>query len=64
VSKRSQGSGLVESAGLPIGSLSSASSSLSLFHPQESLTSDHWFSISICICLSELLVGPLGEQPC
>jgi hypothetical protein len=65
VSQRSWRSELIETAGLDMGSLSSsASSSLSLIQPQESLISVHWLSVSICICLSQLLVGPLGGQPC
>jgi hypothetical protein len=58
VSERSQGSGLVETAGLPMGLPSfSVSSSLSLIQPQGSLTSVQWLGVSIC--LSQLLVEPL-----
>jgi hypothetical protein len=65
VSERSQWSWLVETAALPMRLLSSsASSSLFLVQPQESLTSVQWLDISIHICLSQLLVGPLGGQPC
>jgi hypothetical protein len=59
-----QGSGLVETAALPMGlPSSSTSSSFSLVQPQGSLTSDCWLSVSICICLSQLLIGPLRGQP-
>jgi hypothetical protein len=59
VSEGSQGSGLVETSGLPMeSSSSSASSSLSLIQPQEFPTSVQWPAVSICICLSQLLVGP------
>ena len=61
VSERSQGSRLVETAGLPMGSSSSASSSLSLIQPQESLAS---VGLGICACFSQLLVGPLRGLPC
>jgi hypothetical protein len=65
VSERSGESRLVETADLPIGSVSSsASSSLSLVQPQWSPASVHWLGVSICLCLSQLLVGPLGGQPC
>ena len=56
VSESSQGFRLVETAGLPMGSPSSTtSSSLSLVQPQGSLTSVHWLGVSICFCLSCLL---------
>ena len=42
---------LVEISGLPMSS-SSASSSLSLIHPQGSPASLHWLDVSICIWLS------------
>jgi hypothetical protein len=65
VSERSQGSRLIETAGLPMGSpSSSASSSLSLIQPQGPWTSDQWLGVSICVCLSQMLVGPLGRPPC
>jgi hypothetical protein len=54
VSDISQGSRLVESAGLPLGSpYSSASSSLSLIQPQGSLTSVHWLECNKNLCLSQ-----------
>jgi hypothetical protein len=64
MSEKSQGSRLVETDGLPMGlpSLSSASSSLSLIQPQGSLTTVQWLGVSICICLSQLLVVPLIGQ--
>jgi hypothetical protein len=50
VSERSQGSRLVETAGLPMGSFSSlASSSFSLIQQQGSLISVHWLGVSMCI---------------
>jgi hypothetical protein len=65
VSGSSLGYGFVETAGLPMGSLSlSASSILLLIQPQGSLTSIQWLGLSIYICLSQLLVGPLWGQPC
>jgi hypothetical protein len=64
VSERSWGSRLGETTGLPIGSTSSLPSSISLIQPQESPTSVHWLSVSICICLSQLHIGPLRGQPC
>jgi hypothetical protein len=61
VFERSQGSRLVETAALPMGSSSSsASSSFPLIRSQGSLASVHWLAVSICICLSQLLVGPFG----
>ena len=42
----------------------SASSILPLIHPQESPTSVQWLGVSICVCLSQLLVGPLRGQLC
>ena len=63
VSERSQGSKLVETAGLPMGSPSSTtSSSLSLIQPQGSLASVHQLGISICICLR--LTRTLNTNPC
>jgi hypothetical protein len=60
MSERSQGSRLVETAGLPMGLASSSpSSSLFLIQPQGSPA---WI-LSICFCLSQLLVGPLRRQP-
>jgi hypothetical protein len=60
VSERSQRSGLVKTAGLPMGSPSSStSSSLSLLQPPGSPTSVQWLDVNICICFSQLLVGPL-----
>jgi hypothetical protein len=65
VSERSQGSWLVETAGLPMGSSSSStSSSFSLIQLQRSLTLELWLGVRICFCLGQLLVGPLGGQPC
>ena len=65
VSKKSQGSALVETADLPMGSPSfSVSSSLSLFQSQGSPMSVHCLGVNICIYLSQLLVGPLGGQSC
>ncbi|CRH49041.1 Uncharacterised protein [Chlamydia trachomatis] len=50
VSERSQGSRSIETAGLPMGSLSSsASSSVSLIQPQESTASVHWLGVNVCI---------------
>ena len=42
----------------------SSSSSFSLIQTQESPTSVHWLGVSIGICLSQLLVGPLRGQLC
>jgi hypothetical protein len=65
MSERSQGSRSVETAGLPMRlPFSSASSSLSLIQPQGSPASVHWLGVSICVCLSHLLVEPLRKQPC
>ena len=66
VSERSQGSGLAETARLPMGLLSSIPF---LFQPfpnstTGSSTSVQCLAVSICICLSQLLVGPLRGQPC
>jgi hypothetical protein len=50
-----------------MGSLSlsrSASSILALIQPYRSLTSVQWLGETICLCLSQLLVGPLKGQPC
>ena len=56
VSERSQGSRLVETAGLPMGlPSSSASSSFSLIQSQESPASVHWLGIIICISFNCLL---------
>ena len=50
VSERFQGSRLVETTGLPIGSLSSLTSTrFSLIQPQESAASVHFLGIHICI---------------
>jgi hypothetical protein len=58
-----QGSGLVESAGLSMGlPFPSASSILSLIPPYRSPILVQWLCVSICICLSQLLVGPLRES--
>jgi hypothetical protein len=63
VTKRSWKSRLVETAGLPIRSLyTSTSSSISPIKPQWSLASDHWFGASIYFCLSQLLVENLIGQ--
>jgi hypothetical protein len=59
VSERSQGSRLVEIAGLPMGS----SHEVALLH-EGSLASVHWLGVSICFCLSQLLVRPFRGQPC
>lgn len=65
MSERSQGSRLVEIASLPVGSPSfSASSRPPLIQPQGSPTSVQWLGVNICIFLSQLLVEPLGGQPC
>ena len=65
VSERSQGSTLVKTAGLPIGSpFSSSSSSFSRIPPHGSLASVHWLGASICIWLFYLIVGPLRGQSC
>jgi hypothetical protein len=62
---RSLGFELVENASLPMGLPSSAASfSLSLIQLQGPPTSVDWLGISICVCLSQLLVGPLTRQPC
>jgi hypothetical protein len=42
----------------------SASSILPLIQPWGSLTSFLWLGVSICLCLRQLLVGPLRGQPC
>ena len=56
---------LVETFGFPMGSPSSSTfSSLSLIQSQGPPTSVHWLGVSICICLSQLLVGPLIGQQC
>jgi hypothetical protein len=63
VSERFHRSGLVETAGLPMESpCFSASSSLSLIQPQ--VNSEQWLGVSIYICLTQLLVGPLRGQSC
>ena len=65
-SEKSQGSRLVETAGLPMGSpsSSSASSSLSLIQPQGFSTSVQWLGVRIYAFLPQrLLVGILREQP-
>jgi hypothetical protein len=60
VAERSRWSRLVETACLPMGSPSSSgSSSISLIQSQVSPASVHWLGVRICICLSQLLVGPL-----
>ena len=65
LSERSKESWLVESACFPMGSPSSSSASTHfLIQQQGSQTSVHWLGVSICVCLSQLLVGPLREQPC
>ena len=66
LSKISQGSSLVETAGLSMGlfSSSSASSSLSLVQPQRTLTLVLWLGRNIWVCFSQLLVGPPRGQPC
>jgi hypothetical protein len=65
LSERSHRSRLVETAGLPMwSSSSSASSRLSLIQPQGSQASVHWLGLSLCPCLSYLLVGPLRGHPC
>jgi hypothetical protein len=56
---------LVETAGLLMVSLSPSASSILLpIQPQGSPTPAQWSDASICICLSQLLVGPLRGQPC
>jgi hypothetical protein len=61
VSERSQGSGLVETTDVPIGSPSSSdSSSLFLIQSQGSSISGQWLGVSICVCLSQLLVRILS----
>ena len=62
MSERSRGSRLVETAGLPMGSPFSASSSLSLIHPQGSPSLVQWLGVSICTCLSQLTLERL-EAP-
>jgi hypothetical protein len=64
VSKRSQDSRLIETAGPPTGPPPppSASSSFSLIQPLESAASVHWLGANICIWLFQLLVGPLRGQ--
>ena len=57
VSGSSLGSGLVETAGLPIVSLSLSASVLPLSQPQGSLTSVQWLGVSICFCLSSCCYG-------
>jgi hypothetical protein len=65
LSERSKGSWLVDSACFHMGSPSpSAASSRFLIQPQGSPTSVQWLGVSICVCLSQLLVGPLRGQPC
>jgi hypothetical protein len=65
VSKKSQRSGLVDTAGLPTGSpSSSASCSLFPIQPHRSLASAHWLGVSACIWLFQLLVGSLRGPPC
>jgi hypothetical protein len=51
VSERSQGPQLVETAGLPMGWPSWASTSLSLVQTKGSPTSVQWLDLSICTCL-------------
>jgi hypothetical protein len=63
VSGISEGSGLVDTVVLPMGlQSSSAHSVLLLTLPYWSPTSIQWLAISICICLSQLLVEPLIGQ--
>ena len=65
VSESPQGSALVETAGLSMGSsFSSVSSSLSLIYSQGSPMSVHCLDICICMYLSQQLVGPPGGQSC
>jgi len=66
VSGRFQGSGLVETDGVPIYRVPLLLSffQLSLVQPQWCSTSVHWLVVYICICLSQFLVRPLREQPC
>jgi hypothetical protein len=60
VSVSSLGYGLDETAGILMGSLSlSAFSILPRIQPSGSLTSVQWLGVSICLCLSQLLVCPL-----
>jgi hypothetical protein len=59
VSERPQGFKLVKPVGLPLGLPYSASCNLSLIQPQGPQTSGQWLGVSICLCLSQLLVGPL-----
>jgi hypothetical protein len=48
----------VQTAGFPMGSPSSStSSSLSIMQTQGSPASIHWLGVSICISLSQLLLG-------
>jgi hypothetical protein len=61
VSEKSQGSRLVETAGLPS---FSASSSLSLIQPHGSPTSVYWLGVSASHCLTQLLAVPLIRQLC
>jgi hypothetical protein len=61
----SEGSRLVDIVVLPMGLQSP--SALSLLPPTFSYwsqTSIQWLTVSICICLSQLLVEPLWGQPC
>jgi hypothetical protein len=61
VFKRSWGSMLVETAGLPIELPFSASSSFSLIQPKGSPASDQWLVVNICMWFFQLLVGPFRE---
>jgi hypothetical protein len=65
VSGSSQDSRLVVTVGLPTRLPSpSGLSILFLTLPYWSPSSVHWLGVSICICLSQLLVDPLRGQPC
>jgi hypothetical protein len=65
VSGSSQGCRLVETAGLPVGLPSlSAPFFLPLTLSQGSPNSAQWLALTICICVSQLLILLLGGQLC
>jgi hypothetical protein len=55
---------LVEIAGLPMGLPSPSAPSILPVTSIEVPNSIQWLAVSICICLSQLLVEPLRGQPC
>ena len=65
VSWNTEGPGLVDTVILPMGlQSSSAPLVIPLTLPYWSLASIQWLAVSVCICLSQLIVKPLRGQPC